>query len=159
MHRLAFHLSLRLRIGDASTDGKKMIDKLDAALRFNREALNLRAERQEVLAANIAHADTPNYKARDFDFGSRLSEAVERGRASAQSVSLATTSSRHLAGQAQAMSDKDLLYRVPNQSSLDGNTVAMDVERIAFADNALRYESNLTVINSKIKSLLSAIQQ
>jgi len=135
-----------------------MIDKLDAALRFNREALNLRAERQEVLAANIAHADTPNYKARDFDFGARLSEAVERGRAS-QSMSLSTTSSRHLAGQAQAVSDKDLLYRVPNQSSLDGNTVEMDVERIAFADNALRYESNLTVINSKIKSLLSAVQQ
>ncbi|MDP9604108.1 flagellar basal-body rod protein FlgB [Variovorax sp. YR750] len=138
-----------------------MIDKLDAALRFNREALNLRAERQEVLAANIAHADTPNYKARDFDFSARLSEAVERGRASSQSVSLATTSSRHLAGQAgsQAVSDKDLLYRMPNQSSLDGNTVEMDVERIAFADNALRYESNLTVINSKIKSMLSAIQQ
>ncbi|WP_454907409.1 flagellar basal body rod protein FlgB [Variovorax gossypii] len=135
-----------------------MIDKLDAALRFNREALNLRAERQEVLAANIAHADTPNYKARDFDFSSRLSEAVERGRAS-QSMSLATTSARHLAGQAQAMPDKDLLYRTPNQSSLDGNTVEMDVERIAFADNALRYESNLTVINAKIKSLLSAAQQ
>ncbi|HEX7865881.1 MAG TPA: flagellar basal body rod protein FlgB [Variovorax sp.] len=135
-----------------------MIDKLDAALRFNREALNLRAERQEVLAANIAHADTPNYKARDFDFSARLSDAVERGRAS-QSVSLATTSSRHLAGQAQAVSDKDLLYRVPNQSSLDGNTVEMDAERIAFADNALRYESNLTVINSKIKSMLSALQQ
>ena len=135
-----------------------MIDKLDAALRFNREALNLRAERQEVLAANIAHADTPNYKARDFDFSSRLNEAVERGRSS-QSVSLATTSSRHLAGQAQAASDKDLLYRTPHQSSIDGNTVEMDVERIAFADNALRYESNLTVINAKIKSLLSAAQQ
>jgi flagellar basal-body rod protein FlgB len=135
-----------------------MIDKLDAVLRFNREALNLRAERQEVLAANIAHADTPNYKARDFDFSSRLTEAVERGRGS-QSVSLATTSSRHLAGQAQAMSDKDLLYRTPNQSSIDGNTVEMDVERIAFADNALRYESNLTIINAKIKSLLSAVQQ
>ncbi|MFH0130257.1 flagellar basal body rod protein FlgB [Variovorax sp. VaC1] len=133
-----------------------MIDKLDAALRFNREALNLRAERQEVLAANIAHADTPNYKARDFDFSSRLNEAV--GRAS-QSVSLATTSSRHLAGQAQAASDKDLLYRTPHQSSIDGNTVEMDVERIAFADNALRYESNLTIINAKIKSLLSAVQQ
>ena len=118
-----------LRIRDASTDGTN----------------------------NIAHADTPNYKARDFDFSARLSEAVERGRAS-QSMSLATTSSRHLAGQAQAMPDKDLLYRVPNQSSLDGNTVEMDVERVAFADNALRYESNLTVINAKIKSLLSAVQ-
>ncbi|MCY1526922.1 Flagellar basal body rod protein FlgB [compost metagenome] len=134
-----------------------MIDKLDAAFRFHREALHLRAQRQEVLAANIAHADTPNYKARDFDFGARLSEAVERGRG-ASSVSMATTSSRHLAGQAQATAGDDLLYRVPHQSSLDGNTVEMDVERVAFADNALRYESNLTLINAKIKSLLSAVQ-
>lgn len=134
-----------------------MIDKLDAAFRFHREALHLRAQRQEVLAANIAHADTPNYKARDFDFGARLSEAVERGRA-ASSVSMATTSSRHLAGQAQATAGDNLLYRVPHQSSLDGNTVEMDVERVAFADNALRYESNLTLINAKIKSLLSAVQ-
>lgn len=135
-----------------------MMDKLDAALAFNREALNLRAQRQEVLAANIAHADTPNYKARDFDFASRLTQAVEQGRQS-QSFALATTSSRHMAGEAKSMPDQDLLYRVPSQSSIDGNTVEMDAERINFADNALRYESNLTVINAKIKSLLSAVQQ
>lgn len=135
-----------------------MMDKLDAALNFNREALNLRAQRQEVLASNIAHADTPNYKARDFDFSSRLTEAVERGRAS-QSMNMSVTSSRHIRAQAQAMPDQNLLYRVPNQSSIDGNTVEMDVERINFADNALRYESNLTVIGSKIKTLLSAVQQ
>lgn len=135
-----------------------MIDKLDAALRFNREALNLRAERQEVLAANIAHADTPNYKARDFDFSSRLSQAVEQGR-QAQSFAMTTTSSRHLAGEAKSMPDQDLLYRVPTQSSIDGNTVEMDVERINFADNALRYESNLTVLSAKIKTMLAAVQQ
>ncbi|SCK60344.1 flagellar basal-body rod protein FlgB [Variovorax sp. HW608] len=134
-----------------------MIDKLDAALRFNREALNLRAERQEVLAANIAHADTPNYKARDFDFSSRLSQAVEQGR-QAQSFAMTTTSSRHLAGETQSMPDQDLLYRVPTQSSIDGNTVDMDVERINFADNALRYESNLTVLSAKIKTMLAAVQ-
>jgi flagellar basal-body rod protein FlgB len=135
-----------------------MMDKLDAALNFNREALNLRAQRQEVLASNIAHADTPNYKARDIDFSSRLTEAVERGRAS-QSMSMSVTSSRHIRAEAQAMPDQNLLYRVPNQSSIDGNTVEMDVERINFADNALRYESNLTVIGAKIKTLLSAVQQ
>ena len=134
-----------------------MMDKLDAALNFNREALNLRAQRQEVLASNIAHADTPNYKARDIDFSSRLTEAVERGRAS-QSMSMSVTSSRHIRAEAQAMPDQNLLYRVPNQSSIDGNTVEMDVERINFADNALRYESNLTVIGAKIKTLLSAVQ-
>jgi len=135
-----------------------MIDKLDADLRFNREALNLRVQRQDVLASNIAHADTPNYKARDFDFSSRLSQAMEQGRMGA-SMSLATTSARHLQGEAQAMPDEDLQYRVPTQSSIDGNTVDMDVERVNFADNALRYESNLTVISAKIKSLLSAVQQ
>ena len=135
-----------------------MIDKLDAALGFQREALNLRVQRQEVLAANIAHADTPNYKARDFDFSSRLSQAVEQGRKS-DSFSLATTSARHLAGQASSMPDHDLLYRVPSQSSIDGNTVEMDAERVNFADNALRYESNLTVLGSKIKTLLAAVQQ
>lgn len=134
-----------------------MIDKLDAALRFNREALNLRTQRQEVLAANIAHADTPNYKARDFDFASRLTQAVEQGRGG-QSVQMAATSSRHIQGQASSMPDRDLLYRVPSQPSIDGNTVEMDAERINFADNALRYEANLTVLSAKIKSLLSAVQ-
>jgi flagellar basal-body rod protein FlgB len=135
-----------------------MIDKLDAALRFNREALNLRAQRQEVLAANIAHADTPNYKARDFDFNARLAQAVEQGRGG-QAVAMATTSARHLQGEARSVPDADLLYRVPTQSSIDGNTVDMDVERIHFADNALRYEANLTLIGAKLKSLMAAVQQ
>lgn len=135
-----------------------MIDKLDSSLRFHQEALNLRARRQEVLSANIAHADTPNFKARDFDFSSALAQAVERGRQS-QSMSMATTSSRHLPGQARATAAAELLYRTPTQSSLDGNTVEMDVERVNFADNAMRYELNLTVLNSRIKSMLSAVQQ
>jgi flagellar basal-body rod protein FlgB len=137
---------------------ENMIDKLDAALRFNREALNLRAQRQEVLAANIAHADTPNYKARDFDFAGRLTQAITQGRA-AGSVPMATTSARHMqATAASAIPEGDLLYRVPSQSSIDGNTVEMDAERINFADNALRYEANLTVVSAKIKSLLAAAQ-
>ncbi len=134
-----------------------MIDKLDSALRFHQEALSLRAQRQEVLAANIAHADTPNFKARDFDFASTLTQAVARGRQS-QSMSMATTSARHLPGEARAGADAELLYRTPTQSSIDGNTVEMDAERVNFADNAMRYEANLTVIGSQIKSLLSAVQ-
>ena len=136
-----------------------MIDKLDSALRFHQEALNLRARRQEVLSANIANADTPNYKARDFEFSSSLSQAVERGRQSTStSMSLASTSSRHMTGAAQAGGDSELLYRTPTQSSIDGNTVEMDVERVNFADNAMRYEANLTVLGSKIKTLLAAVQ-
>ena len=134
-----------------------MIDKLDSSLRFHQEALNLRARRQEVLSANIAHADTPGFKARDFDFNSALTQAVERGRAS-QSLAMTGTTARHLAGQAQAAAGAELLYRTPNQSSLDGNTVEMDAERVKFADNAMRYEANLTVLGSKIKSMLTAVQ-
>ena len=134
-----------------------MIDKVDSALRFHQEALNLRARRQEVLSANIAHADTPNYKARDFDFSATLSQAVERGR-HASSVTVATTSVRHMPGGMQTSGDADLLYRMPNQSSIDGNSVEMDVERVNFADNAMRYEANLTVLSAQIKSLLSAVQ-
>ena len=133
-----------------------MIDKLDSAFRFHQEALNLRARRQEVLSANIAHADTPGFKARDFDFSSTLTQAVERGRSS---MSMATTSSRHLPGEAQAGAEAELLYRTPTQSSIDGNTVEMDAERVNFADNAMRYELNLTVLNARVKSLLSAIQK
>lgn len=135
-----------------------MINKLDSALRFHQEALNLRAQRQEVLSANIANADTPSFKARDFDFSSKLTEAVERGRQSS-SVSMSTTSTRHLAGEARATGEAGLLYRTPAQSSIDGNTVEMDVERVNFADNAMRYEANLTVLGAQIKTLLSAVQQ
>ncbi len=134
-----------------------MIDKLDSSLRFHQEALNLRAARQEVLSANIAHADTPNYKARDIDFNARLTQALERGRP-AQSLALAGTSTRHLAGGVTAGATADLLYRTPTQSSIDGNTVEMDVERVHFADNSLRYEMNLTVVSGRIKSMLAAIQ-
>jgi flagellar basal-body rod protein FlgB len=133
------------------------MDKIDSALRFHQEALNLRGRRQEVLAANIANADTPNFKARDFDFSSKLEQAVERGRSS-MSMSLSSTSARHLSGESHAINESELMYRTPNQASIDGNTVEMDVERVNFADNAMRYELNLTLVSSKIKSLLAAIQ-
>jgi flagellar basal-body rod protein FlgB len=135
-----------------------MIDKLNAAFRFNQEALGLRARRQEVLAANIANADTPGYKARDVDFAGELSRALEQGRA-AGATTLATTSARHLHAAAAVATDASLLYRVPAQSSIDGNTVEMDAERVNFADNTMRYEFGLSTVSSKIKSLLAALQQ
>jgi flagellar basal-body rod protein FlgB len=135
-----------------------MIDRLDAALRFQQEALSLRAQRQSVIASNIAHADTPGYKARDIDFSSTLAQTIERGRA-ADGMSLSTTSVRHIAAQAPAQDNGDLQYRIPLQSSIDGNTVEMDTERVAFADNTVHFESGLTVVSSKIKTMLAAIQQ
>jgi flagellar basal-body rod protein FlgB len=118
----------------------------------------LRAKRQEVLASNIAHADTPNYKARNIDFNSALSKAVERSNTNS-TMPMTGTSALHLAGSTSVGADAELLYRTPAQSSIDGNTVEMDVERVNFADNAMRYEVNLTVLSAKIKGMLAAIQQ
>ncbi len=136
------------------------MDRLDAAFRFQQEALSLRTQRQSVIASNIAHGDTPGYKARDFDFASTLAQSVERGNQQRDGVMLSTTSSRHLPGQgaAQSVNERDLQFRIPLQSSIDGNTVEMDTERVAFADNMVHYEAGLTVMSAKIKTMLAAIQ-
>lgn len=118
-----------------------MIDSLDQMLRFQSEALKLRSQRQELLAANIANADTPQYKAVDIDFAQALAAATSPG----GDASPGTTAPA-------------VLYRVPAQASLDGNTVEMDVERAQFADNTVRYEAALRVLNAQIKAMLSALQ-
>lgn len=135
-----------------------MIDKLEAAFQYHQQALGLRQQRHKVLASNIANADTPGYKARDMDFASELKKAVGSGGASGQGLSLARTSERHIAGQGAASAQSGLLYRVPEQASLDGNTVDMDRERTAFADNSVRYQAGLTILNSRIQGLKNAMQ-
>lgn len=132
-----------------------MVSKLDNALFFQQQALSLRANRQEVLAANIANADTPNYKARDFDFSAVLKDAVA-GRSSGN-LQLSNTDGQHLQGSANAGPAR-LMYRKESQSSVDGNTVDMDVERAQFSENAVRYEAGVTFITHQIKSLMSAMQ-
>ncbi|HKN03904.1 MAG TPA: flagellar basal body rod protein FlgB [Buttiauxella sp.] len=136
-----------------------MLDKLDAALRFQQEAINLRAQRQEILAANIANADTPGYQARDIDFASEMKKVMEKGRAEGSGVALALTSTRHIPAATHSAPSLDLLYRVPDQPSMDGNTVDMDRERTQFADNSLKYQSDLTVLGGQIKSMMSVLQQ
>jgi flagellar basal-body rod protein FlgB len=118
-----------------------MIAKLDDYLRFNEAALSLRSQRQELIASNIANADTPNYKARDIDFASALNGVL--GRAGASTA---------------AQSGAAVLYRAPAQGAADGNTVDMDVERNQFADNAIRYEASITLMNAQIKHMLAALQ-
>jgi flagellar basal-body rod protein FlgB len=148
-----------------------MVDKLDEALGFFHQALNLRGYRQQVLAANIANADTPNYKARDFDFASALSAAqgaqgTQGTPASGAKMHLAmlTTDSAHLGGSGGASGtggasggNPALLYRTTLQMSADGNSVDMDVERAKFADNALHYEASVTFLSNEIKSMQSAV--
>jgi flagellar basal-body rod protein FlgB len=132
------------------------MNALDAALNFHQSSLRVRAQRQELLAANIANADTPNYKARDIDFGQAMADAMNGN--TANSAALNSTSPQHLGGNALENSLSQALYRKEIQSSADGNTVDMDVERNHFTDNALRYEASLTMLNAKIKGLMTAIQ-
>jgi flagellar basal-body rod protein FlgB len=133
-----------------------MLDRISEHLGFYQRALDLRAQRQEVLSSNIANADTPGYQARDFDFDQALLAAEsQRG---LPATSLTRTSVRHIASKASRPVDEpELQYRLPLQASLDGNTVDMDVERVNFADNTLHYQSNLTLLTSRIKGLQSAM--
>ncbi len=132
-----------------------MPDLLSDYLQFHQRALSVRAERQEILASNIANADTPNFKARDIDFKAALATALSAS--SATSSSLANTHAAHL-DSTSATGNAALLYRIPRQDSIDGNTVELDAERAQFADNALRYEAGISAVNGKIKDLLSVIQ-
>ena len=129
------------------------MNKLDAALNFHETALRVRGQRQELLAANIANADTPGYKARDINFADTFKQALA---GSAGGLQADTTNPGHLP--ATASHQNSVLYRAMVQGSVDGNTVDMDVERAQFADNALRYEASVNMISGQIKKLLSAIQ-
>lgn len=127
---------------------------LDKYLGVHPEALQVSAQRGELLAANLANADTPNYKARDIDFRAALSEAGAAG----GGAHLATTQAGHISsGGAVAAGSNELKYRVPYASALDGNTVDAQVEQANFAENAVRYQATLTFLNSKFRGLMTAI--
>jgi len=133
-----------------------MVNKLDDALRFQQAALSLRAARQELLASNIANADTPNYKARDIDFASALQNALT---GTSAGLPVVQTSPMHLEGKAGgSVFGAPVMYRKPVQPSADGNTVDMDVERAQFTDNALRYEASVRFVSEQMKAMLTAIQ-
>jgi len=131
-----------------------VINGIDKEFDFLQNALNLRAHRQQVLASNIANADTPNYKARDIDFAKELQRAQG---AQAGSLNLNATSAGHMQASGGTL-NAQALYRVPVQPSIDGNTVDMDVERAQFADNAIHYQFVLDRISSKFKTMQSAIR-
>ena len=134
-----------------------MIDRLSQDFGFLQQAIALREQRQEVLSSNIANADTPDYKARDFDFKTAMTNAMDQ-RMKLSDTNLTLTSPRHIPGKAVMPSDIDMMYRLPYQPSIDGNTVDMDMERNQFTDNALRYEAGVTFVGMQLKNLLAAIQ-
>ncbi|MFM0740343.1 flagellar basal body rod protein FlgB [Paraburkholderia xenovorans] len=161
-----------------------MLDKLDADFAFGREALDVRAYRQELLSSNIANADTPGYKARDVDFASSLAGALKKtggtvGTGASNSAPLAmtqpagvtsgmsmvSTSPGHMSGKTTLTPTGgtpdnygNLQYRIPTQPALDGNTVDIDTERVQFADNTVHFEAGMTMVSGQIKTMLAAIQ-
>ncbi|MGK4351518.1 flagellar basal body rod protein FlgB [Enterobacter ludwigii] len=135
------------------------MNKLDDAFRFQQQALGLLSRRQDILASNIANADTPGYQARDIDFPQQLKAAMENNTLAKSPVSLALTSNKHIEGKAMPFDDAQLLYRIPDQPSADGNTVDMDRERVNFADNAVKYQSGLTFLGADIKKMMTVLSQ
>ena len=133
-----------------------MTSRINDALQFHQTALSLRAARQELLASNIANADTPNYKAKDIDFASALQGALS---GSTAKLPLVSTSTAHLVGATGgSVMGAPVKYRTALQPSADGNTVDMDVERAQFADNALRYEASVKFVSDQVKDVLAALQ-
>lgn len=129
---------------------------LDKYLGVHAQALNLRSQRTELLAANMANADTPGYRARDIDFKSALAQAS--GNAKAGGVHLQTTNASHIGPKlVNGAAAPELKYRTPLAPSLDGNTVDAQLEQAAFAENTVRYQATLQFLSSKFRGLMTAI--
>lgn len=140
-----------------------MITNMTSGLDFQAKALVLRAERQRVIASNIANADTPGYVARDLNFKDAMLQATGADSSNSQGgAANGMTHPAHIAlsgGTSGSLGGSShLAYTVQSQPSLDGNSVDLDRERANFTDNAVRYEATLRFINGQSKTLLSAIQ-
>ncbi len=143
-----------------------MFAKLTDALDFQAKALVIRADRQRVIASNIANADTPGYAGRDINFKEAMSNALGANSLTltaappTNSASSGLTNARHipLASSTSSLGSEKLGYTVQTQPAMDGNSVDMDQQRANFADNSVRYEATLRFINGSSRTILSAIQ-
>jgi flagellar basal-body rod protein FlgB len=134
-----------------------MLNRLTDSLDFHGQALALRSERQRLLASNIANADTPGYVARDMDFASALRQATGNA-TGGMPATLNTSTAGHIAAATGARAEPKLLYASASQTNLDRNSVDMDRERAAFADNSVKYEATLRFINGNVRTMLDAIK-
>jgi flagellar basal-body rod protein FlgB len=131
-----------------------MLPRLTDTLQFQTQALVLRSERQRLIASNIANADTPGYVARDMNFAQALQQATGQ----AQAVQVQATQAGHVQPAGGARAQPNLLYATPAQTNLDRNTVDLDRERAAFADNTVKYEASLRFINGSVRTMMEAIR-
>ena len=131
-----------------------MAINFDRALGVHESALRVRSHRASVLANNLANADTPGYKAKDIDFKGVLSGQVAL---SSTKNSLQTTHSQHMRG-VSSEGEYNTLYRIPQQPSIDGNTVEEQIENAEYMKNNLAFQASFTFLNSKFKGLVRAIK-
>ncbi len=122
------------------------------ALGVHERALLLRTERATVLANNLANADTPGFKARDFEFATAL-----RGATAESGLRIQRTNARHLGAEGPGVISADLQYRVPLQPSIDGNTVDSQLETAAFARNAMDFAASFRLLNGRLSGLSKAL--
>lgn len=134
-----------------------MLEQMTGRLDFHANALLLRSQRQQVIASNIANADTPGYIARDFDFAEALKNASGMHSGAAAGVTQTNAQHMRLGTTSAGPGHPDMAYTVQTQPSQDGNSVDLDRERANFVDNSVRYESTLRFINGHVKTMLSAI--
>lgn len=127
---------------------------LDKALGPAVEALTLHERRTQLLAENIANADTPNFKARDIDFRAAMQAASGGG-----GPAVARTHAGHLAPAGGSVSNPAPQYRVPANPSLDGNTVELDQERGRFAESTVSYQASLQLLGSRFTGLINALRR
>ncbi len=125
-----------------------MAISFDKFLGVHDDALLVRSKRTEILASNIANADTPGYKAQDIDF----KQAMASAQSGDSKFKLNTTNSKHIDAKGSSI-DGDIKYRVNHQPSVDGNTVETQVEKTQFAKNALEYSFSLEMLNKKFSGI------
>lgn len=125
----------------------------ESALGIHETALRLRGQRAGVLANNLANIDTPNFKARDLDFKTILNQADTENRLAAQ-----TTNEHHISTQTIDDQTNELLYRTPQQPSIDGNTVEDQIEHAEYMKNALAFQASFEFVSDEFKGLKSAIR-
>ncbi len=128
---------------------------LDKAFGILPASIKLQDRRTELLASNLANADTPNYKSRDFNFRGTLAALEGMGKG----FELVRTQPNHLPLNQSSIADPDMLYRIPAQPALDGNTVDPQLERAAFAENAMHYQSTLEFLNRRVSGIRAALRK
>ena len=136
-----------------------MAISFDKYLGAHDDALVLRSRRSEILASNLANADTPGYKAKDFDFKVAMSDAMgTRSEFKKGTLKMSTTNAKHLQNSQTANFSADIQYRNPHQPSLDGNTVESNIEKTEFTKNSIYYNASLRFLTGKFQSLTKAIK-